>query len=188
MPARHRVPGLPEISVVRAQPFRHQLVLGREVPVQAHLGGVGFRGDRFHPDRADSLEVEELGGRIEDALPGGRTLRAALPQRRSSIDLGVSDHVQSVIDRRVTGQYHTTCFWKRPVSISPLVSHRFCWQSDGWGQQGGPNASFSVRDAMTNSFTRKQIGMAVACALAAAVMVTTLRCSPAPSAMAAVIK
>lgn len=41
---------------------------------------------------------------------------------------------------------------------------------------------------MTNSFGRKQIGLAVACALAAAVVATTLGCSPAPSAVAAVIK
>jgi hypothetical protein len=40
---------------------------------------------------------------------------------------------------------------------------------------------------MTNSFSRKQIGLAVACALAAAVVATTLGCSPAPSAVAAVI-
>jgi len=42
---------------------------------------------------------------------------------------------------------------------------------------------------MTNSSAKKQIGLAVACALlAAAVMATTLGCSPAPSAVAAVIK
>ena len=40
---------------------------------------------------------------------------------------------------------------------------------------------------MTNSFTQKQIGRAVACALAAALTATTLGCSPAPSAVAAVI-
>ncbi len=41
---------------------------------------------------------------------------------------------------------------------------------------------------MTNSSAKKQIGLAVAYALAAAVMATTLGCSPAPSAVAAVIK
>ena len=41
---------------------------------------------------------------------------------------------------------------------------------------------------MTNSAGKKQIGLAVAYALAAAVMATTLGCSPAPSAVAAVIK
>ena len=41
---------------------------------------------------------------------------------------------------------------------------------------------------MTNSLTRKQVGLAAACALAAAVVATTLGCSPAPSAVAAVIK
>ena len=137
-------------ATVLAQPFSHQLVLGWEVPVQAHLGRIGFRGNRFHPDRTDSLEVEELGGRIENALPGARAVRVPLPERRWSIDLGASGHVQSLIDRRVTGQYHTICFWKRPVSISPLVSHRFCWQSDGWGQQGGPIASFSVRNTCSH--------------------------------------
>src|SRR5713226_3098335 len=81
--------------------------------------------------------------------------------------LGFLVIAQSLIDRRVTGQYHTICFWKPPVGISPLVSRRFCWQSDGWRQQGGPIARFSLRDTMTNSFTRKQIGLAVACALAA---------------------
>lgn len=40
---------------------------------------------------------------------------------------------------------------------------------------------------MTNSFTRKQIGLAVAYALAAGLAATTLGCSPAPSAVAAVI-
>src|SRR5258708_29689892 len=59
--------------------------------------------------------------------------------------------VQSLIDKRVTGQYHTTCFWKRPVSISPLVSHRFCWQSDGWGQQGGPISGRSAVRRMATS-------------------------------------
>ena len=40
---------------------------------------------------------------------------------------------------------------------------------------------------MTNSFTRKQIGLAVACALAAALTATTLGCTPQQSAVAAVI-
>ncbi len=40
---------------------------------------------------------------------------------------------------------------------------------------------------MTHSFTRKQIGLAVAYALAAALTATTLGCSPAPKAVAAVI-
>jgi hypothetical protein len=42
---------------------------------------------------------------------------------------------------------------------------------------------------MTNSpvFTQKQTGLAVACALAAVLTATTLGCSPAPSAVAAVI-
>lgn len=40
---------------------------------------------------------------------------------------------------------------------------------------------------MTNSFTRKQIGLAVAYALAAGLAATTLGCSPAPKAVAAVI-
>src|SRR6266581_571215 len=150
MPARHRVPGLPEIGVVLAQPLGNQLVLGREVPVQAHLGRVGFCGNRFHPDRTDPLEVEELRRRVEDTFPGARAVRVPLPARRLSVDLGVSGHVQSSIDRRVTGQYHTICFWKRPVSISPLVSHRFCWQSDGWGQQGGPIARFSLRNTCSH--------------------------------------
>src|SRR5260221_14363852 len=59
--------------------------------------------------------------------------------------------MSNLIDKRVTGQYHTTCFWKRPVSISPLVSHRFCWQSDGWGQQGGPISSRSAVSRMRTS-------------------------------------
>ena len=41
---------------------------------------------------------------------------------------------------------------------------------------------------MTHSFTKKQIGLAVACALAAALAATTLGCSPTPAAAAAVIK
>ncbi len=41
---------------------------------------------------------------------------------------------------------------------------------------------------MTHALTKKQIGLAVACALAAALAATTLGCSPAPSAVAAVIK
>jgi hypothetical protein len=41
---------------------------------------------------------------------------------------------------------------------------------------------------MTNSFTQKQVGLAMACALGAAMVATTLGCSPAPSAVAAVIK
>ena len=41
---------------------------------------------------------------------------------------------------------------------------------------------------MTNSFTKKQIGLAVACALAAALTATTLGCSPPQAAAAAVIK
>src|SRR6267143_1412147 len=188
MPARHRVPGLPEVGVVLAQPFGHQLVLGGEVPVQAHLGRIGFRCNRFHPDRTDSLEVEKLRCRFEDALPRARAVRVPLPEGRLSVDLGASGHVQSVIDRRVTGQYHTTCFWKQPVGISPLVSRRFCWQSDGWRQQGGPIARFSLRDTMTNSFTRKEIAFAVILAFAAGLLITTLGCSPAPSAVAAVIK
>jgi hypothetical protein len=41
---------------------------------------------------------------------------------------------------------------------------------------------------VTNSSAKKQIGLAVACALAAAMVATTLGCSPAPSAVASVIK
>ena len=40
---------------------------------------------------------------------------------------------------------------------------------------------------MTNSFTKKQIGLAVACALAAALTATTLGCSPQQSVAAAAI-
>jgi len=41
---------------------------------------------------------------------------------------------------------------------------------------------------MTNSFTRKEIAFAVILAFAAGLLITTLGCSPAPSAVAAVIK
>ena len=41
---------------------------------------------------------------------------------------------------------------------------------------------------MTNSFTRKQVGLAVACALAAALAASTVGCSPQQAVAAAVIK
>ena len=58
---------------------------------------------------------------------------------------------------------------------------------DGAGK-AGQSQDFSPRDTMTHSFTKKQIGLAVACALAVALAATTLGCSPTPAAAAVVIK
>src|SRR6266508_1988536 len=67
--------------------------------VQAHLGRIGLRGNRLHPDRPDSLEVEELRRRIEDAFAGARAVRVAFPERpgmRLPVGFGqVFGHVQS---------------------------------------------------------------------------------------------
>src|SRR3972149_1476532 len=58
---------------------------------------------------------------------------------------------------------------------------------DGAGK-AGQSQGFSPRDTMTHSFTKKQIGLAVACALAAALAAATLGCPPTPAAAAVVIK
>jgi hypothetical protein len=50
-------------------------------------------------------------------------------------------------------------------------------------RQGG-HRSFFIEKPMTNTFTRKQLGLAVACAMAAALAASTLGCSP-PQAVAA---
>src|SRR6266849_7131338 len=74
----------------------------------------GLCCNRFHPDRANSFDVEELRSRVKDALAGARAVRGPLPEgleMRLPIGLGDLGHLQSLIDKRVTGQYHSTCFW-----------------------------------------------------------------------------
>jgi hypothetical protein len=51
----------------------------------------------------------------------------------------------------------------------------------------GGHCSFLIEKPMTNSFTRKRLGLAVACALAAALAASTLGCSPQQAVAAAAI-
>jgi hypothetical protein len=54
-----------------AQVFGHQLVLGREMPVERHLVGAGRLGNRLNAHRADAEPVKQIAGRRQNALRGG---------------------------------------------------------------------------------------------------------------------
>ena len=50
-----------------AQVFSHQLVLGREVPVQRHLVGFGGFGDGVDADGPNPMPIKQLGRGRQDA-------------------------------------------------------------------------------------------------------------------------
>ncbi|CAK7280175.1 hypothetical protein SGPA1_10953 [Streptomyces misionensis JCM 4497] len=72
------------------QPLRDQRVLGLEVPVDRHLGGLGLLGDRLDADPPDPLALEELLRRVEDALTGRQLRHPARPAGGRSHDYSVT--------------------------------------------------------------------------------------------------
>ena len=89
-----RVPPLPALAHFLAQVLRHQLILGREAAVEAHLVGAGLARDGVHAHRADAMAVEQVARGLEDAVAHPRLGRVALggPGRA---DLGVHSDTPS---------------------------------------------------------------------------------------------
>src|SRR5690606_413711 len=73
--AERAVPPLPELLLLAAQALGHQLVLGGEVAVEAHLGGTGLRRDHLDTDAANAAAVEEVARGLANALACAGPLR-----------------------------------------------------------------------------------------------------------------
>src|SRR5258705_8232343 len=96
------------VAVQRAQIFRHQQVLRLEVTVEGHLIGLRGGGDFIDADGADSLCVEEVARRFEDAF-ARRNLRFPdwLPYPLHNLFLHhLTRYLPVSTFRDVTIQYH----------------------------------------------------------------------------------
>ncbi|MEJ0047510.1 MAG: hypothetical protein WDN04_16375 [Rhodospirillales bacterium] len=74
MPRADFVPQAPIGSRDFTHPSRDQLVLGGEVPVQAHFGGIRLLGDGFDPDCLDALAIEQVARSLENPVAGAQQL------------------------------------------------------------------------------------------------------------------
>src|SRR5580700_8054832 len=98
------VPPPPGFRLYLAQVLRHELVLGGEVAIEAHLVCAGFRGDGVDADGMNPAAVEELAGRPHYAIA-----HALLRLRRNNLFLysGLrcprSNHYQLPLDTLLTG-------------------------------------------------------------------------------------
>src|SRR5262245_26794280 len=58
-----------------AQEFENQVILGREIPVERHLGGAGPGDDRIDTDRPDAFAAEEfVRGPVQPLTPAVRSV------------------------------------------------------------------------------------------------------------------
>jgi hypothetical protein len=82
------LPVCPIILVIAFKHGCHQIILGWKVPIQAGLGNAGALHHEVHADRANTLAIEEVGGRVEQTISysesRGRVVRDILQLSRPS--------------------------------------------------------------------------------------------------------
>jgi hypothetical protein len=63
---------LPKQPIALLQISHHQIILRRKVAIKGRLRHLGLGNDQVHPDRPNSLLVEELRGGVENTIAGIR--------------------------------------------------------------------------------------------------------------------
>src|SRR5215813_7326927 len=101
----HRFPPLPVLTVTVLQKGRDQLILGAEIPIEAHLVDAGACDHGIDAHGLDSLPVKQVVHSPHDALARRARRHDGAPLRMIDLPLGSHSHYELHAVDIVTDRY-----------------------------------------------------------------------------------